>query len=37
LLSRRSIRRLRLFNCRRILTFTRNPFLAEVDEKLDTL
>src|SRR6266436_5608615 len=36
LLSRRSIRRLRLFNCRRILTFTRNPLLAEVDERLLT-
>src|ERR1700676_5802579 len=32
--SRRSIRRLLLFNCWRILAFTRNPFPAEVREKL---
>src|SRR5579864_329813 len=35
--SRRSIRRLRLFNRRRMLTFTRNPFLAEVGEQRLTI
>src|SRR4051794_18174815 len=36
LLRRRSMRRLRRFNCRRILTFTRNPSRALGNDKLAT-
>src|SRR6516162_1305876 len=35
--SRRSIRRLRWASCRRILVFTRNPFLAGAPESVVTL
>src|SRR5208282_307931 len=35
--SRRSIRRLRWASCRRILVFTRNPFLLEVLNSVATL